>query len=463
MSGGSPGRAPVAPDRAATGAVARRRSLAWRLGTVLAVVVLAVLLIVGAVVNRVVNTGFASVVTEAQQQRIQDAATTIGERIERPVGLARAQALARRLATNLGGQIRIVGLDGAGILVAGDVPPGSTVELSAPIEIDGAIVATLEASLPARGPATGAGFLPLFNATLVIAGIASLVLIVLVSTTLAERLTRPLRDVAEAARRLGSGETTARATGGDDRESADLAAAFNAMADRLERSEMLRRRAATDIAHDLATPATVLETELQAMLDGVVPTDRASLEAARNAAAALATIVTDLDDLAAAEAAPLQARPAEVDAAEVVGAAIRGLEALSRQRSVAIMSEVQPGIGVWADGGQLERAVRNVVANAVAHSPAGSAVRITAGVTATAQVVLRVVDEGPGIDAVDLPHVFERFYRSDRSRSTGSGRGLGLTIAREFLAANGGRIEVESTGSGGTTFRLEIPAAPSPR
>src|SRR5207342_255262 len=150
--------------------------------------------------------------------------------------------------------------------------------------------------------------------------------------SIAGRLTRPLHDVAAAARRLEAGETGARATGGDDLESTELAEAFNAMADRLERSEMLRRRAASDIAHDLATPATVLESQLQAMIDGVVPTDPAGLEVARSAAAALAGVVADIDDLARAEAAPLQARPAEVDLAAALGEIGQALDGVRRDR-----------------------------------------------------------------------------------------------------------------------------------
>ena len=172
-------------------------------------------------------------------------------------------------------------------------------------------LATLEADLPAQ--VGDRGFLPLFNVTLLVGGVLSVLGIALASTYVATRLTRPLRDVADAARRLGAGETAARATGGDDRESADLADSFNAMADRLERSEMLRRRAASDIAHDLATPATVLVSQLQAMVDGVVPADRENLEAARSAASALGSVVAELNDLASAEAAPLQAQPTAVD------------------------------------------------------------------------------------------------------------------------------------------------------
>ena len=105
------------------------------------------------------------------------------------------------------------------------------------------------------------------------------------------------------------------------------------MADRLERSEMLRRRAASDIAHDLATPATVLESQLQAMIDGVVPTDVAGLEAARSAAAALGGVVADIDDLARAEAAPLQARPAAVDLATAIPEIALALDGPRRERS----------------------------------------------------------------------------------------------------------------------------------
>ena len=186
------------------------------------------------------------------------------------------------------------------------------------------------------------GFLPLFNVTLLVAGVLSVLGIALASTYVATRLTRPFRDVAAAARRLGAGETTARATGGDDRESAELANSFNAMADRLERSEMLRRRAASDIAHDLATPATVLVSQLQAMVDGVVPADRQNLDAARSAASALGSVVAELNDLASAEAAPLQAQPTAVDLAAAVDEVARELDGLRRERGVRLEVQRSP-------------------------------------------------------------------------------------------------------------------------
>lgn len=441
---------------------AARRSLAWRLGLLLGIAVIAVLLVVGVVVNRVVISSYETVLTTQQQQRLDDTAVTLEDRLSRPAGLARAQAVVMRLATALGGAITVMSTDGTTLAAFGRQPEGDSSHYEAPIEVDGQLVATLEADLPARGG--DRGFLPLFNVTLAIAGLVSVLGIVFVSASIAGRLTRPLRDVAAAARRLEAGDGSARATGGDDLESTELAEAFNAMADRLERSEMLRRRAASDIAHDLATPATVLESQLQAMIDGVVPNDLAGLEAARSAAAGLGGVIADIDDLARAEAAPLQARPAAVDLAAAIPELALALDGLARDRSARLEIDVADGSVAWADPGDLARALRNVVANALSHSPVGGVVSVTTE-RAGANIRIRIADQGPGIAPDDVSHVFERFYRADTSRAndpaTGrpTGLGLGLTIARELLSASGGRIGVERTGPDGTTFLLEVPAA----
>ena len=438
-----------------------RRSLAFRLGLVLAVTVVAVLLLVGVVVNRVVSTSYETVLTDLQQQRLDDAAQTVADRLARPAGPARAQAFVMRLANQLDGEVRVISSDGTTLAAFGRAPDDA-IRYETPIQQDGQTIATLQADVPARG--SDRGFLRLFNVTLIVAGIISVLGIVLVATWIAGRLTRPLHDVADAARRLEAGDPTARASGGDDRESTELATAFNAMADRLERSEMLRRRAASDIAHDLATPATVLESQLQAMIDGVVPTDPANLETARSTAAALGGVVADIDDLARAEAAPLQARPQAVDLAVAIPEVAAALDGQRRVLDVRLDTAIGPATIAWADPGHLGRAMRNVVANAIAHSPNGADVTIAAQ-RAGGVVQIRVTDRGPGIAPGDVEHVFERFYRADTARAidpaTGrpTGLGLGLTIARELLAANGGRIAVERTGPGGTTFLLEVPSA----
>ena len=173
--------------------------------------------------------------------------------------------------------------------------------------------------------------------------------------------------------------------------------------------------------------------------------------------------MADIDDLARAEAAPLQVRPTPVDLAVAIPEIAMALDTPRRDRSARIEVVVAPDTVAWADAGHLGRALRNVVANAIAHSPVGGVISVSAGREGHV-VRIRVTDQGPGIAPDDVAHVFERFYRADTSRAndpvTGraTGMGLGLTIARELLAANGGRIGVERTGPGGTTFLIEVPA-----
>ena len=226
------------------------------------------------------------------------------------------------------------------------------------------------------------------------------------------------------------------------------------MAARLERSEELRRRAASDMAHDLATPATVLESQIQAMVDGVVPADAAQLERARAAAAGLSGVIGQLGELTQAEAATLQRSPERVELRALAMEIIGSLEALMRDRGVAAAVAGADAI-VIADRGQLTRALRNVVTNAVQHAPPGTEVTVQ-----TSPGTAPLIDRGTGIAPEDLPFVFERFYRADRSRGRQpAGSGIGLTVARELIAANGGSIEVEDTGPTGTTFRIGLPPA----
>ena len=228
------------------------------------------------------------------------------------------------------------------------------------------------------------------------------------------------------------------------------------MADRLQQSETLRRRAASDMAHDLATPATVLESQLQAMVDGVVPVDRRELESARASAGALSGVVARLGELIEAESASLVRQPERIGLRTAVSEAQAALAGLLRERGVTFSSDIPDGLAITADRSQLARALRNVLGNAAEHG--GASLRVVAQ-AASAEVLIRVSDTGPGIAEADVPFVFERFYRADPGRSrAGGGSGIGLTIARELLAANGGTISVERTGADGTTFLIRVPA-----
>jgi signal transduction histidine kinase len=429
----------------------RGRPLAARLAAVMAAVVVVVLVLAGVVVNRAASQGFDETLGPREEQRLGLAVAVIEEGLERGVDRRGLEILLRRVAGQTGGLVRVVGADGSVLLEVGREPPGVATETHARALSDAAGGGSLQISIPsARAP-----FLTAFNTALLATGAASVGALLIAAGLLSRRMTRPLRAVAQAANRLGSGDLTARASGGPDAESAELAVAFNGMADRLERSEVLRRRAASDLAHDLATPATLLESQLQAMLDGVVPANPDGLERARTAAAALSGVILQLGELTQAEAAPLQRQPERVDLHTLVAEIADGVEGLARQRGVTVSVE---GSSAWtvADPGQLARAIRNVVTNAIQHSPRSAEVTISVAAESNGGVV-RVRDSGPGIDAADLPFIFERFYRADRSRGgTRPGSGIGLTVARELIGANGGTIEVEATAPGATSFRIQL-------
>jgi two-component system sensor histidine kinase BaeS len=414
--------------------------------------VVIVLVVAGVVVNRAVSRSLDETLGPREQQRLALAVTVIEEGLERGTGRG-IPMLVRRVANETGGSVRVLAADGSTLFEAGGRPGqggGETETITADLS-DEAGGGSVEIEVPsARAP-----FLSAFNSALLLTGLVAVAALLAASAFVASRVTRPLRGVAAAAHRLGRGDLAARAEGGADAESQELAEAFNDMAARLQRSETLRRRAASDLAHDLATPATVLESQLQAMVDGVVPADGAELEKARTAAAALSGVILQLGELTHAEAAPLQRMAEPVDLEGLLREIVAGLEGLLRDRAVTV--DVLGAAGpVHADRGHLARALRNVVTNAIQHSPPASEVTVALS-DGAGEVAVRVRDRGAGIAGEDLPHVFERFYRADRARGAHGGSGIGLTVARELLAANGGSIDVESTGSDGTTFRIVLP------
>jgi two-component system sensor histidine kinase BaeS len=189
------------------------------------------------------------------------------------------------------------------------------------------------------------------------------------------------------------------------------------------------------------------------MVDGVVPADAIQLEKARAAAAGLSGVIGQLGELTQAEAAPLQRDVETVGLLDLANETVAGLEGMLQAQGVHATVEGTPA-ATRGDRRQLARALRNVVANAIQHSPSGGSVRVTVRSDAS----LRVTDEGSGIADEDRPYVFERFYRADRSRGR-AGSGIGLTVARELVAANGGSIEIESSRPGATTFRIALPPA----
>jgi two-component system sensor histidine kinase MprB len=262
---------------------------------------------------------------------------------------------------------------------------------------------------------------------------------------------RPVRRLTAAAESVAAtGDLSERVAAGGSDELGRLAARFNAMLAALEGSVGAQRRLVADASHELRTPLTSVRTNIDLLREGKLPEEEAKRALAEASAelAALTSLVSDLVELARGEERQLRFEDVQLD--DLVAGAVE--RAQSRAPQVRFETALEHST-VKADPVLLDRAVSNLLDNAAKYSPEGSIVRV-----AVTGGVVTVADEGPGIDGEDLPHVFDRFYRSASARSK-PGAGLGLAIVQEAAQAHGGQATAESSSSG-ARFRLTLPVAP---
>ncbi len=281
---------------------------------------------------------------------------------------------------------------------------------------------------------------------------------VLVSVLLARRWSRPLARVAQVARRVGAGAYEHRVPApGLGPEMDDLVDAVNTMAARLEADDRWRARMVADVAHELRTPAATIRAYVEGVQDGVVALDDDTADVLVAQADRLARLASDLAAVAGAE--HRGAPRAAVAPDDLVAVAVRSAAARAVAAGVALSSDVAPRLpAVEVDRERLAQVLDNLLANALRH--ARGHVHVTAS-TDGGHVVLRVVDDGDGIAAADLPHVFARFWRGDTARGRDDdGAGLGLALVRSVVRAHGGEVEAASPGPGrGATFTVRLLAA----
>jgi two-component system sensor histidine kinase BaeS len=313
--------------------------------------------------------------------------------------------------------------------------------------------------LPAPGEEAGGRALEATLNRRILIGLALVLAGTVAATALvARRLLIPLRELQRAAGRWSAGGLATRVsvTGGD--ELADVARALNDMAGALEAQERLKRDLTNDVAHELRTPLTNLRCHLEALQDGVVGATPETLSTLLVEVTHLQRLVEDLGDLARAEAGQLTLQAAAVDLAGVVAHLAKELAPRLRHANLSLDVDLPSGLpAISADRERLLQVLRNLIDNAIAHTPGGGHIRLWA-VPATGVVTIHVEDSGTGIGAEHLPHVFDRFYRTDpsRSRVTG-GVGLGLAIVRQLVVAHGGTIRVASEPGRGASFTIEWP------
>lgn len=282
------------------------------------------------------------------------------------------------------------------------------------------------------------------------------------SLWLARRLSRSLGALTGAATAVGSGTFGVAVEGvslGPEFE--QLVASFNSMAARLQQSEALRERLLADLAHELRTPVANLEATLEAISDGMIGLDEATIARLRDQGRRLTRLAEDLASVTRAQAGELSLERVPVPPRILIERAIEAGFARSRDKGVSLTSAVAAGVPeVRVDPERMAQVLDNLIANALVHCDRGGTVTVGATVAATG-VVLTVADDGAGIAPEHVPHIFERFYRADDARDRDSGgSGVGLAICKAIVEAHGGAITATSDGPGrGAVFTVTLPPA----
>ena len=298
------------------------------------------------------------------------------------------------------------------------------------------------------------------NRSLLLGGSVAIAIGLLLTFILSRRMTSPIGALAKAARRLGHGDLSQRVRLQGEGEVAALGQAFNSMASDLEYAEQLRRNMVADVAHELRTPLSNIQGYLEAIRDGIVEPNVTTIHSLSEEVALLSRLVNELQELSLAEAGELKL----VYQAENVGNLVRQAATLRQPqmtaKAISLSLDVPDDLPpVNIDWQRVNEVLHNLLENAVAHTPKGGTINIAAAPKGK-WVEVTVSDTGEGIPAKDLPHIFERFYRVDKSRARATGgSGLGLTIAKRLVEAHGGTITAQSELGKGSRFSFTLPVA----
>jgi len=299
------------------------------------------------------------------------------------------------------------------------------------------------------------------NQALILGALGATAIAVVLGAVLARTLTQPLREVAEASHAMAEGELGYQVPVRTQDELGQLATAFNQMSSELARMTQQRRQLTADIAHDLRTPLTVLAGYLEAMEEGALAPTSERLATMRQEVSGLTRLVEDLRVLSLADAGTLQLRREPTDGRELLSQVREAHAPQAEKGGVDLRLNVSTELLMTrVDPERIRQVLGNLVSNALRHTAAGGEVVLEAAQISADEIELRVRDSGSGISDDDLPHIFDRFYRGDKSRHEGEGEsGLGLAIARSIVEMHGGTITVESAYGQWTTFHIRLPAA----
>lgn len=443
-------------DRRLLGPIGARLALAFALVALAAIGLLAALTVVAA------RGDVSSLARDQQQATVNVVAQTAGTAYAEAHGWVGADlSAAEAVATANGAGLTVLDTTGRRVASTGDahVTAGAArvVSQSSGVVVGGARVGTVDlrfsdSSLP--GPDRRLRD-ALLRAVAFAAGLAA-VLALSVGIVVSRRITRPLVALTGVARSMEGGDREVRDAGGGTGELGELSAAFNQLADTLQREDALRRAVVADVAHELRTPVTVLQASTEALRDGEVAATPGELSSLHDETVRLARMVEDLETLASAEAAGMRLDRQIVDLADVARQAVANLRPQFDAAELRLAIRSSP-VAVAGDPARLLQVVTNLLTNALKFTPSGGRVALDVRpVDSSAR--LEVSDTGMGLAADEVEHVFERFWRGSRAGRT-AGSGIGLAVVAELVGAHGGSVEAAGAPGEGARFVVTLPRA----
>lgn len=338
--------------------------------------------------------------------------------------------------------------------------PGPTYDKAIRLTADSKPIGTLYISFLGEGgmSAQDLAFKRRINASLLGTGAAAGLLALLLSFFLSRRLTSPLRAMARTAKKLKGGDLEERVEVDRADELGELSLALNHLAASLERQEALRKSLTADIAHELRTPLATVQSYVEAFIDGVLPADKENINSIHEEILRLTRLVQNVEQLALMENESLTLNRADVDVPEILKRLGVTVKPLFDEKKIRLKFDMNGRIPkIEADADRISQVFLNLIINAQKYTPPGGKVTVSLE-PLDKELLVMVKDSGVGIPACELPYIFERFYRGDKSRTRASGgSGLGLTIAKELTEVHGGRIEADSKAGEGAEFRVFLP------
>jgi two-component system OmpR family sensor kinase len=352
---------------------------------------------------------------------------------------------------------RMILADGHGIVVsdtAGELNEQilTTTQLAngVPVMVNGTLIGTILVTPNDIASAnTPAGqFLTSVNQSIILSVVFASVIALLLGAILFLQITAPLRQLNKAATGIAQGDLSQRVVIHSHDELGELSQTFNQMAESLDRNETQRQHLMADIAHELRTPITVIQANLEAMLDEVLPLDAEQVAALHDETLLLNRLVDDLRLLSQAEAGVLKLERQETEIGSLIQRVMEKIKVQAQQNGINLEIEIQDNLPrIWIDADRITQVLNNLIGNALRYTPQDGKIVVSATKSTGSgdAIQIFVTDTGPGIDPKALPFVFDRFYRADQSRARNSGgSGLGLAIVKQLVEAHGGNVEAIS-------------------